>query len=283
MKVLKSINSIRSFIQKEKLKSRKIGFVPTMGALHDGHLSLVKKSIKENQICIVSIFVNQAQFNKIEDFTNYPQTISEDQKKLETIGCDVLFLPSHDEIYPNNDSLKFNFGFLETIMEGQYRPGHFSGVGLIVSKLLNLVQPNVAYFGEKDLQQLAVIKKLTKDLNFNVEIIGVPTVRESSGLAMSSRNLRLSNKEKEISANIYKGLKLGEECLRSTMKPLEAKEKSVAFFDKINGLNLEYLEIVESNSLLPIKVIKPNQSISICVAAILGNVRLIDNISFTLN
>lgn len=279
MEVLTSIDSIRLFIQKKRLSISKIGLVPTMGALHDGHLELIKFSKGQNDLTIVSIFINPAQFNKKEDFEKYPNKVSEDIKKLEGIGCDVIFMPSSKEMYTENETLKFDFGHIEKLMEGEFRPGHFSGVGLVVSKLFNIVNPDRAYFGEKDLQQLTIIKKLVKDLNFNVEIIGVPTVREASGLAMSSRNLRLSKPQKEIAVNVYKSLKLFQDLLVVNSNVFQSKNQVIDFLKNIEGLELEYLEIVDTYSLMPIKEVIQHSHISVCIAACVGKIRLIDNIT----
>jgi len=279
MKVLKSIDSIRLFIKKKRIPVNKIGLVPTMGALHEGHLELVKSSNRQNDLTIVSIFVNPAQFNRKEDFEKYPNKVSEDLKILEKIGCDVIFMPDSREMYTENESLKFNFGYLEKLMEGEFRPGHFSGVGLVISKLFNIINPDRAYFGEKDLQQLMIIKKLVKDLNFDVEIIGVPTVREDTGLAMSSRNLRLSESEKEVAVNIYKSLMLFQKLLAANNNIVQSKTQVADFLRSINGLELEYLELVDSHSLMPIKEVIQRRDFSICIAANVGKVRLIDNIT----
>ncbi len=272
---------MRLFVLEQKLKCLKIGFTPTMGALHDGHIRLVKTSLENNDITIASIFVNPSQFNSPVDFNNYPNTIEEDKEKLKALKCDVLFLPSAKEMYPNEDNVAFSFGKMGTVMEGRYREGHFSGVGMIVSKFFNIVQPNTAYFGAKDLQQIAVIKKLVRDLNFNIDIVGVATVREKSGLAMSSRNLRLSEKEKEIAANIYESLNLAKELVLNGNKLSAVKEEINIFFTNHKAIEVEYLEIVDSNTLLELKNINKVQEISICIAAHVGAVRLIDNISFT--
>jgi pantoate--beta-alanine ligase len=279
MEILKSIDTIRLFIQKKRLAVKKIGLVPTMGALHDGHLELVKFSKGQNDLTIVSIFVNPMQFNKKEDFEKYPNKVSEDIKTLEEIGCDVIFMPDSREMYTENETLKFNFGYIERLMEGEFRPGHFSGVGLVISKLFNIVNPDRAYFGEKDLQQLTIIKKLAKDLNFNVEIIGVPTVREASGLAMSSRNLRLSELEKEIAINVYKSLRLFQDLLGANNSIVQSKNQVIDFLKSIKGLELEYLEIVDTHSLMPIMEIIKNRSFSLCIAVYVSKIRLIDNIT----
>lgn len=253
-----------------------------MGALHLGHLNLIKTATENNDVTVASIFVNPTQFNEKEDLENYPNTIEKDKKALEKAGCDLLFLPEPEEIYPDEETISFNFGYLESVMEGQFRIGHFSGVGLIVSKLFNIVEPNRAYFGEKDLQQLTLIKKLVKDLNFNIEIIGVPTVREPSGLAMSSRNLKLSKSDQELAANIYKALNIAKELIFEDASISMAKTKVNDFFQALSGIEVEYLEFVDTISLIPIAKLSGSQKISICIAAYINGVRLIDNISFTI-
>lgn len=286
MEILKSIDSVRKFIANQKLKQNNIGFVPTMGALHEGHLQLVKNSLQNNDTTIVSIYVNPTQFNNIADFNNYPNTLSNDKILLKKVGCDALFLPDSDEIYPNKNNLSFNFRYLETIMEGKFRTGHFSSVALIISKLFNIVQPDKAYFGEKDLQQLVIIKKLTKDLLFNIEIIGMPIIREPSGLAMSSRNMRLSNTQSLLATNIFKGLTLAKKLMTKENKISVVKEKTELYFSNFKGLYLEYIEYVDFYSFTPLtddhQKNNLKQKVSICIAAFIDDIRLIDNISFTI-
>jgi len=278
MKIINSIIKLKSELL--PLKNSTIGFVPTMGALHDGHLSLIEKSKKENDFTICSIFVNPTQFNNKEDFEKYPNTINEDTKLLEKQNCDFLFLPSSKEIYSSKSILKFDFGNLENTMEGRFRPGHFSGVALIVSKLFNIVNPTKAYFGQKDFQQLAIIKQLVIDLSFDVEVISCPTIREKNGLAMSSRNERLSKHEKHESSIIHNSLQLAKTKLLSLKKTdiIDIKAEIELQFENSN-LQLEYLEIVSSTSLEPILTNENLNNTTICIAAFCGNVRLIDNIT----
>lgn len=274
MKIINSITDLRTELF--NINST-IGFVPTMGALHNGHLSLIDKSKSENELTICSIFVNKEQFNNSEDFNKYPINTDVDIKLLEKNGCDILFLPTSDEIYSEKPIIKFDFGHLETTMEGAFRPGHFSGVALIVSKLFNIVNPNKAYFGQKDFQQLAIIKQLVKDLSFNIDIVSCPTIREQNGLAMSSRNLRLSKSEQGEAALIYKSLEMTKDLL--IKKPIsEIKSELKNIFNNSN-IDLEYLEIVDSNTLISINEYNIENETTICIAAHLGNVRLIDNIN----
>ncbi|HHP7242171.1 MAG TPA: pantoate--beta-alanine ligase [Cyclobacteriaceae bacterium] len=255
----------------------KIGFVPTMGALHDGHLRLIDHCKRDNDITVVSIFVNPKQFNDPNDYLNYPIKKNDDLEKLQKYGVDICFLPTRDEIYKNDSIVKFDFGYLENIMEGKNRPGHFNGVAIVLTKLFNIIDPKASYFGQKDIQQLAIVKKLVDDLFFNIDIIPVPTVRTKNGLALSSRNLRL-NLQQQIDALVLidslsfvrKRLLSGEDINRAVKK---GKEKLTGS----GGFELEYLEVVDSESLLPVHEIS-NRQISICGAGNVGNVRLIDNI-----
>jgi len=276
MKVIKSIVEIRNKVNTLKSNGETIGLIPTMGALHEGHLSLVKKSTEINNITICSIYVNPAQFNKKEDFNNYPITIEQDIEFLTNANCDILFIPKSEEIYSSKPVLSFAFGSLESRMEGMHRTGHFNGVGLIVSKLLNIIQPQTAFFGQKDFQQVAIVKQLVKDLSFATKIHSCPTLREESGLAMSSRNKRLSNSEKTEAAKIYDSLLLAKKLINNTI-PFDKIMSQIKQFYANSLLELEYFEIVDSNSLEPVRDMN-RDNIVICVAAFLGNVRLIDNV-----
>ena len=254
-----------------------LGFVPTMGALHNGHLQLVKKAKKLSDVVIVSIFVNPTQFNNPEDFAKYPNTLSEDIEKLKSTGCDILFAPNSEEMYPNGFSnIKFDFGNLERVMEGKFRPGHFSGVGVVVSKLFNIVKPNKVFFGQKDYQQCAVIKQLIADLNFDLEMYTCPTVRETSGLAMSSRNMRLSEIGKNTAANIYRILKTGEAVLKETLSVELSLESMQNELNSTPEITQEYLEIVNPKTLESQK--KHTDESVICFAGFVEGIRLIDNI-----
>lgn len=207
MQVLKSKNELVSLIDSYKKREKPIGFVPTMGALHNGHLSLVKECKKNSDITVVSIFVNPTQFNDLEDLKRYPRTLDKDTELLRTVGCDLVFAPTVDEIYPEPDTRKFDFGYLESVMEGALRPGHFNGVGQVVSRLFDIVRPDKAFFGMKDFQQVAIIKNMVKQLNYNIQIIPCPIVREENGLALSSRNTLLGEDYKKNAPHIYATLK----------------------------------------------------------------------------
>ena len=260
--------------------AQKIGLVPTMGALHEGHITLIEKAKQENDVVVSSVFVNPAQFNNPDDLARYPRTLEEDTQKLEAAGCDIVFAPSVAEMYPEPVALRLNFGELETVMEGAFRPGHFNGVGIVVAKLFNIVQPDRAYFGQKDLQQVAVIRRLIRDLSFPVELIRCPTVREADGLAMSSRNRNLTPDEREQATTLFQALTLGRELLA---EGYDVERTKVAVADFINDrpyFRLEYVEIVNADTLqIASEVLAPGQT-AICLAAHLGKVRLIDNLVF---
>ncbi len=255
------------------------GFVPTMGALHEGHLSLIEASVKESDITIVSIFVNPTQFNDPEDFFRYPRHTEKDIEMLSNYKTDVLFLPGIKDIYPEKDERKFDFGHIETIMEGEYRPGHFNGVAQVVSRLFDIVLPDKAFFGQKDFQQLAVIKMLAKILNYNVEIISCPTVRESDGLAMSSRNQLLSPVGRMHAAQIPRTLFQAREY-RSSMTVSEIKKWVIKTISENPSLTVEYFEIVDSVKLTPIVSWDEKGGKTGCIAVKIGKIRLIDNINF---
>ncbi len=268
---------------KDKLKALKetgvIGFVPTMGALHAGHISLVKQAISETQVVVVSIFVNPTQFNDKSDLEKYPRNLEADLKLLEKTGCQIVFAPKTEEIYPEPDTRKFEFGELETVMEGKHRPGHFNGVAQVVSKLFEIVKPDKAYFGLKDFQQLAIIKEMVTQLNLPVEIVPCAIVREESGLAMSSRNELLSAEERinaaVISESLFQAYKLKEQ------KSVNELQNWIA--DNINKnpyLNVEYVEIVDDRRLQHVKSWDEKGGKVCCVAVFCGKVRLIDNIVF---
>lgn len=256
-----------------------VGLVPTMGALHKGHISLVNQAMEENKIVVVSIFVNPTQFNDPNDLERYPRNLDTDLELLKSTGCHVVFAPSVEEVYPEPDNRIFNFGVLETTMEGKHRPGHFNGVAQIVSKLFEMVKPEKAYFGLKDFQQLAIIKNLVRQLKLPVEIVACPIVREESGLAMSSRNELLSAEEKNNAAVISKTLFRAKELNRKK----SVHELASWITENINKnpfLTVEYVEIVDDVKLQPIE--NRNEKITkvVCVAVYCGKVRLIDNIVF---
>lgn len=279
MEVFREISALRRKLKEIRKKDMEIGFVPTMGALHKGHLSLISHSVEENDFTLCSIFVNPIQFNNIEDLNHYPRPLSTDIEMLSNMGCDLLFCPDEHVMYPSKPQITMNFGDLESIMEGKFRPGHFSGVGLVVAKLFNIVMPDVAYFGKKDLQQFAVIQTLVKELNFGIRLTCCDTIRENDGLAMSSRNVRLSESERQIAPLLYKTLHFGKELLLEGQNPPDVVHHMTRLLENNGNFALEYIEIVDSETLRRVKDCKNHNSVSICVAAFLGNVRLIDNIT----
>jgi pantoate--beta-alanine ligase len=258
-------------------EGKTIGLVPTMGALHEGHAALIKSSKKDNDITLATIFVNPKQFNNPQDFDLYPNTLDSDISLLTGLGCDILFHPDAASIYTHEPVIKMAFPTLEHTMEGAFRAGHFQGVALIVSKLFNLAQPTRAYFGQKDFQQCAIIAQLIKDLSFQIEMIIVPTVREKSGLALSSRNLRLTPALKDEATLIFKALKNAKERLLSGTTIATVKNELSAALEISKTLRLEYFSVVDSTTLADIDQISTNQT-SLCIAAYAGEVRLIDNI-----
>ena len=252
------------------------GLVPTMGALHAGHLSLVKTAVEENQSVVVTIFVNPAQFNDAEDLKRYPRNLEADLRLLEPSGCDVVFAPEPDEIYPEPDTRKFDFGEMETVMEGKFRPGHFNGVAQVVSRLFDMVQPDKAYFGLKDFQQLAVIKQMAAQLKLGVEIVACPIVREKNGLAMSSRNELLTAEERENASLIYKTLAEAKN-LADKKSVKELREWMTENINNNPFLNVEYIEIVDDKNLQPVENQDDEGTKVACAAVFCGKVRLIDN------
>lgn len=279
MKTFDKITGIRRFLRLAIEPGKTIGFVPTMGALHRGHLSLMKKARGENDVLAVSVFVNPLQFNNPEDLEKYPRDIERDRMLLEDVGCDVLFNPVAKEMYPEPDSTQYDFGPLEKIMEGTSRPGHFNGVAVVVKKLFNIIRPDKAYFGEKDYQQLAIIKKLVEIENLPVQIVPCPIVRENDGLAMSSRNERLTAGQRQIAPFIHQTLK--EAAKKSaTTTPDEVRLFVRNRFQDEPDFKLEYFEIADDKELQPVKNWNEADGILGFVAAWLGNVRLIDNMRF---
>jgi pantoate--beta-alanine ligase len=253
-----------------------LGFVPTMGALHSGHLDLVKRASVENSFVVVSIFVNPTQFNNQEDLQKYPRTLENDLKVLEDISNCIVFVPDVAEIYPENDSFQsMDLQGMDTILEGKFRPGHFQGVVHVVHNFFRLIQPTRAYFGQKDFQQLAIIKKMTEVFGFPIQIVACDTVRDDSGLAKSSRNMRLSDSEKIDALIIFETLNFMKVNRLDYNSPKELKAAAISFFNK-GKLELEYLEISESSSL---KILEENWSekTTASIAAYCGEVRLIDN------
>jgi len=276
---IKTIKEIKSLISEYKQANKIIGFVPTMGALHEGHLSLIRESKKQCEITVVSIFVNPTQFNDKSDLEKYPRTLEADLALLNDLECDIVFTPDVDEMYPEEDTRNFDFGFLETVMEGANRPGHFNGVAQIVSKLFDIVEPDFAFFGKKDFQQVAIINSLVEKYNYNVKIIACPIKRENSGLAMSSRNERLNEKDRDEAAFINKVLRDSVEKYK-TNSVTAVKKFVESEFSKNNNLELEYYEIVDDKTLKSIRDWDESKNITACIVAHIGGVRLIDNMQF---
>ena len=262
-----------------KYNSKNIGFVPTMGALHSGHISLVERCVKENDVCVVSVFVNPTQFNDKADLERYPRTEEADKKLLEAAGCDIVFMPGVEEMYPEEDTRVFNFGSIETVMEGKYRPGHFNGVAQIVSKLFDAVEPTRSYFGEKDFQQVAIIRDMVRQLNLPVEIIACPIIREESGLARSSRNELLSAEERKKAALISQVLSKSVNFAKE-MSVEEVKNWVCEQFTHDEVFKMDYYDIVDGNSLQSISSWEDSDYIVGCIAIYCGKIRLIDNIHY---
>ena len=276
MKIIESINEIHSEVLNLRIKGFSIGFVPTMGALHEGHLSLLRASIAENDITISSIFVNPIQFNNKQDLEKYPRTFEEDCRRLEQAGCDIIFAPSVGEMYPEEVKTTYDFGQLEQLMEGEHRPGHFNGVAVVVKKLFDICLPHKSYFGEKDFQQLMIIRELVKKVNLDIEIIGCPIIREADGLAMSSRNTRLSPHERSIAPEIFKTLiRMKEQAVSTPI--VQVLEEAQSDLESHPEINIEYIQIVDEETLLPVRAWREAQNTRIFIALFLGDVRLIDN------
>ena len=279
MKLVHTVSELRQELDIQRKAGKKIGFVPTMGALHEGHASLVRYAVAENEIVVVSVFVNPTQFNDKNDLLKYPRTLEADCELLEKEGADYVFAPSVEEIYPEPDTRQFSYAPLDTVMEGKYRPGHFNGVCQVVSKLFMMVEPDKAYFGEKDFQQLAIIREMVKQMNFPLQIVGCPIVREEDGLALSSRNTRLSAQEREFALNISKTLFRSKEfaASHSVEETQQFVEESIASSE---GLQLEYFEIVDGLTLQRIENWEDTDYVVGCITVFCGEVRLIDNIKY---
>ena len=282
MQLITTKKALFEVVSHAKSAGKTIGFVPTMGALHDGHLTLVKRCVSENDLCFVSVFVNPTQFNDKNDLANYPRTLEADAELLASVGCQFVFAPNADEMYDAEEMQKpfeFDFGGLDQVMEGRFRPGHFNGVVQVVSKLFQLVQPTRAYFGEKDFQQLAIIRRMVTIMNFPVEIVGCPIVREESGLALSSRNALLTPEQRQLAVHISQVLK--ESCLFALETPVhELHDAVVAAVNAREGLEVEYFEIVDGKTLQPIEKWEETNDIVGCITVYCGKIRLIDNIRY---
>lgn len=282
MRIFKTIDSVVKEIKELRSRSLTIGFVPTMGALHKGHLSLIRHSAEDNDITVVSIFVNPLQFSDKQEIINYPGTLEEDIEKLEGSNCEVLFAPSKEEMFRETEYTTYDFGHLENIMEGKFRQGHFNGVATVVHKLLKIITPDKAYFGEKDFQQLVIINKLVRDYRLPVQIIPCPAVREDDGLAVSSRNKLLTKKQREDAALISEVLFEARDKAPD-LSVEEIKEWVISQIRSNRGFDLEYFEIVDSVELKDISKWSGRKDKIGCIAVKVGNVRLIDNILFNMD
>ena len=279
MKVIHTIEDLQAGLSVLKAQGKKVGLVPTMGALHAGHASLVKRSVNENDVTVVSVFVNPTQFNDKNDLVKYPRTLEADCKLLEDCGATLVFAPSVEEMYPEPDTRQFGYAPLDTVMEGAFRPGHFNGVCQIVSKLFDAVKPHRAYFGEKDFQQLAIIREMVRQMKFDLEIVGCPIVREEDGLALSSRNARLSSDERENALNISRTL-FKSRTFATTHSVSETQKMVEDAIAAAPGLRLEYFEIVDGNTLQKIGDWNETSYAVGCITVFCGEVRLIDNIKY---
>lgn len=279
MKLFKTIRELQEVLGQDRSDRRTVGFVPTMGALHQGHLSLVQRAGAENDRVVVSIFVNPTQFNDPKDLKNYPSTLETDLKLLASCPVDYVFAPEPEEIYPEPDQRKFDFGSLERVMEGKFRPGHFNGVAQVVSKLFDIVSPDRAYFGRKDFQQYSIILKMCQQLQLNTAIIPCEIVREADGLAMSSRNSLLTREHRAVAPRIYQILQ--EARLDSaSFAPAEVVEKVVEKINSIGLLKAEYFDIVDEHTLESVNSWEEPGTKVGCIAVFAGAVRLIDNVIF---
>ena len=278
MEIFEEIKPLRTFLAGKRHKGITVGLVPTMGALHQGHLSLINASKAENDITVASIYINPTQFNNAADLDNYPRSKEVDIKLLEQIGCDVLFMPPNSEMYVGAQSLKFDFGELDKVLEGKFRPGHFSGVALVVSKLLNIVRPDRAYFGQKDYQQFKVIARLNDELKFYVDLRSVPIVIESSVLALSYSNQRLSEVDKKNALLLVESLRYTRTEIKKGSEFNKIRIEIERRFSERNKMKLEYLELADRDTLELIDKIKEPRNAILLIAAFVGDVRLIDNL-----
>ena len=279
MLVVETVENLHTYLAAVRGEGKSIGLVPTMGALHEGHASLVKRSVEENDVTVVSVFVNPTQFNDKGDLERYPRTLDADCALLSSLGTDCVFAPSVEEVYPEPDTRVFDFAPLDKVMEGVYRPGHFNGVAQIVSKLFMYVEPTRAYFGEKDFQQLAIIREMVRQQGFALEIVGCPIVREADGLALSSRNTLLTPEQRvtalAISKALFTSVKFADDHSLSETKQMV--EQAIA---DTEGLELEYFEVVDGNTLQPVSTWDEADYIVGCITVYCGKVRLIDNIRY---
>lgn len=279
MLIVQTIAELKACLNGEREQGHSVGLVPTMGALHAGHASLVERSVKENDVTVVSIFLNPTQFNDKKDLERYPRTLEADCELLEKCGAQVVFAPSVEEVYPEPDTRVFSYPPTDSVMEGAFRPGHFNGVCQIVSKLFDYVEPDHAYFGEKDYQQICVIRRMVEDLKMDINIVACPVIREESGLARSSRNTLLSDEERQLAAHIYRVL---SESRKKQMSVAETHDFVVREIDAIEGLKVQYFSIVDGLTLADVSTWDDAESVVGCITVYCGAVpiRLIDHIRY---
>ena len=279
MKIVHTIKDLQAELSVLRAQGKTVGLVPTMGALHAGHASLVKRSVSENGVTVVSVFVNPTQFNDKIDLEKYPRTLDADCCRLDECGATLVFAPSVNEMYPEPDTRQFSYAPLDTVMEGAFRPGHFNGVCQIVSKLFDAVTPDKAYFGEKDFQQLAIIREMVHQMNYTLQIVGCPIVREEDGLALSSRNKRLSDEERQQALAISKTL-FDSRTFAASHTVAETQKMVEDAIAAAPGLRLEYFELVDGNTLQKIENWEDTSYAVGCITVFCGEVRLIDNIKY---
>lgn len=280
MEVIRTVSELKQRVAAQRTQGKTIGLVPTMGALHAGHISLMEQARKDNDIVVVSVFVNPTQFNNPEDLRTYPRTEEADCVKMEAANVDIAFIPSVEEVYPEPDTRTFDLGPVAEVMEGPMRPGHFNGVAQIVSKLFYMVEPDRAYFGEKDFQQIAVIRRMVEIEGFNIEIIDCPIKREDDGLAMSSRNVRLTAEQRQIAPSINKALVASLDFAKSHSVE-ETKQSVISEINAQPEMEVEYYEIVNAATMQPISNWEDAPVAVGCITVYCGEVRLIDNIKYT--
>lgn len=281
MKIIDTVAALQLAVTEAKQQGLSVGLVPTMGALHEGHASLIRQCVAENQLTVVSVFVNPTQFNDPKDLQHYPRTFEADAQLIASLGGDIVFAPSVEEIYPQEDKRVFSYPPIDTVMEGVRRPGHFNGVCQIVSKLFDMVTPDKAYFGEKDFQQIAVVRAMMHDLDYKFQLVPCPIVRETSGLALSSRNALMSEDERVLATNIYRTLR--ESVVFSQAHTVaETQQFVVNQLNALEGLEVEYYEIVNGETLQTVTSWEDAAQIQGCITVFCGAhpVRLIDNISY---
>jgi len=278
MQVFITVAQLRAFAEASRQAGRRLGLIPTMGALHEGHLQLVRAAATECDDVVATIFVNPTQFNNPDDLRLYPRLPEQDTALLAGAGCTALFMPTVDEVYPRPTVLHFDFGPLERVMEGAHRPGHFNGVATVVSKLFHMARPHAAYFGQKDFQQVAIVRQLIADLSFDLDLVVYPTVREADGLAMSSRNRRLSPEARAVAPLLYQVLTQAASRVQQGVAPAQVQAQALAALAAEPQFTAEYLEVADAQTLQPVAAYVAGRSVVLCVAAHLGGVRLIDNI-----